>query len=311
MGEVTSEWGLTVSIPKTKMLVAGVHCESDLDLQPISIGGEVIETVSAFQYLGAIVEGSGSIKGDVESRIAKASRAFGALRRPVFGDKDLSLRTKRMVYCAVVLGVLLYGAEAWPTKREHSKKLEVFHNRCLRAILGITSEQQRKERISSVQVGQMFGMEESMEDIISARRLRWLGHVARMKEDRLPKKILFGWLPQCRPQHGTKLRWKDRVRKDMKKFNIDEGSWFAAAQDRGWWRGVCRRGFEACTKKRVEMDRAKCLSRAAPPGMASQTAPSTLNNCATCQRSFKRRQDIARHKCVTTRPKCRVHQTMS
>ena len=56
-------------------------------------------------------------------------------------------------------------------------------------------------------------MEETVEDVIAARRLRWLGHVACMKDDRIPKKLLFGWLPQCRPAHGTKLRWKDRVRK--------------------------------------------------------------------------------------------------
>ena len=44
-------------------------------------------------------------------------------------------------------------------------------------------------------------MEESLEDLIIARRLRWLGHVARMNEERIPK-TLFGWLPQCRPAHG-------------------------------------------------------------------------------------------------------------
>ena len=52
-----------------------------------------------------------------------------------------------------------------------------------------------------------------------------------MDDSSLPKKILFGWLPQCRPQHGTKLRWRDR--KDMKKFGIDESGWFAKALDRG------------------------------------------------------------------------------
>ena len=45
--EVTSEWGLTVSVSKTKLLVAGVNCE-DTDLQPIYIRGGAIEAVTEF-----------------------------------------------------------------------------------------------------------------------------------------------------------------------------------------------------------------------------------------------------------------------
>lgn len=95
-------------------------------------------------------------------RIAKASRAFGALRRPVFRDSNLSLKTKRMVYKAMVHGVFLNGSEMWGTKRDTIECLEVFHNRCLKGILGITSIQRRSEHLSSVQIAMQFGMEESM-----------------------------------------------------------------------------------------------------------------------------------------------------
>ena len=57
------------------------------------------------------------VKKDVEGRIALASRAFGALRRPVFQDKHLSLRTKRLMYRAAVLGVLHYVAETSRVKK--------------------------------------------------------------------------------------------------------------------------------------------------------------------------------------------------
>ena len=46
--------------------------------------------------IGAIVESSGDIKSCMKDRAAKASRACGVLRKPVFADKDLSLKNKRL-----------------------------------------------------------------------------------------------------------------------------------------------------------------------------------------------------------------------
>ena len=67
-------------------------------------------------------------------------------------------------------------------------------------------------------------MEESLEDTIVLRRLRWFGHLARMDDHRLSKKILFGWLPKRRPAHETKIQ----VKRDSKKFGIEERGWFRA-----------------------------------------------------------------------------------
>ena len=72
----------------------------------------------------------------------------------------------------------------------------------------------------------------SLADMISYRRLRWLGHVARMNDNRLPKQLLFGWLPQRCPPHGVKLHWHDKVRHNLRTFHIDEVGWYVLAQDR-------------------------------------------------------------------------------
>ena len=52
----------------------------------------------------------------LDKKIAKVSKAFGALKKPVFQDSPLSRQTKKMVYQAVMLGVLLYVAETWLAK---------------------------------------------------------------------------------------------------------------------------------------------------------------------------------------------------
>ncbi len=116
LDDLLKKWGLTLSIVKTKLLVAGG--EDGADMRPLRLDGGEVECVSEFKYLGSIIEAKGELAWEVGERIAKASKAFGALREPVFRDSNLSLRTKREVYKAVVLGVLLYGSETWTTKRE-------------------------------------------------------------------------------------------------------------------------------------------------------------------------------------------------
>ena len=65
-----------------------------------------VEVVSVFRYLGVIIEGCGSSTCHAEDRVAKALKAFGALRKPVFADTALSLRLCTKPLC---WRVLLYG----------------------------------------------------------------------------------------------------------------------------------------------------------------------------------------------------------
>ena len=110
-----------------------------------------METVKEFQYLVSVVQSSGRMDADVNSRLAKASKAFGALRKAVFQDKDLRLVTKKRIYDACVLSVLLYGAECWTPLRQHERKLNTFHHTCIWTILGI-SNRQWSERITMAEV---------------------------------------------------------------------------------------------------------------------------------------------------------------
>ena len=46
----------------------------------------------------------------------KASKAFGSLHDAIFMNRIFSVSTKRNVHKAVVLSILLYGAETWTIK---------------------------------------------------------------------------------------------------------------------------------------------------------------------------------------------------
>ena len=248
--KVASEWGLTVSTEKTKGMVVGEGLDEH-NTSSVQVEGGTVEVVSHFTYLGFNISKDGEVTVEIDCRIAKASRAFGCLRKPIFQDRNLSIATKRQVYQAVVLSVLLYGAETWLLKAQHVKRLKSFHNRCIRTILGVTRYQQWKERITSAHLASTFGMQQLISDFVMEQRLRWLGHLGRMGNDRLPKKVLFGELRGKRPCHGTKRRWRDVARSDMEAIGAGD-RWHELCQDRKEWFELCQKGLETRTRQRLD-----------------------------------------------------------
>ena len=67
-----------MSIPKTKLLVAGTGLASD-DFALLELGEGVVDMVDQFKYLGSLVEACGGVLGEIKVRIAQAARTFGSL----------------------------------------------------------------------------------------------------------------------------------------------------------------------------------------------------------------------------------------
>ena len=64
--------------------------------------------------------------------------------------------------------------------------------------------------------------------IISRNRLRWLGHLFRLPDDRLAKQVLFGTLADSngRGKGAPRLSWIDCIYKDMEAAGISLGTQF-------------------------------------------------------------------------------------
>ena len=270
---VATSFGLTVNFIKTKFMACGVGISDD-DRQPLVIGNEEVLHVDTFVYLGSLVSSNSRVSAEVDRRLASASRCFGMLQC-IFNATDLSINTKRLVYNACVLSTLLYGAECWPILRRDEIRLDAFHHRCLRAILGVTRLDQQARHIRNEDIRQRWGDVGTVTDMLRKRRLQWLGHVARMPADRLPPQLLFGWLEERRPAHGPRLRWKDRISADLKALSVRD--WFHTAQERQQWREVCHTVPD------------------------TQHLVSASATCAVCHRTFKSHSGLARHKCASIR----------
>ena len=195
--------GLKINAKKTKVVAfskgLGQRPFSEADTVSISVEGNPVEQVSSFTYLGSALSSDGTIDKELGIRIGKAYSAFSMLCR-IWYNRNIRTCTKIRIYRAAVLTVLLYGCEAWTTTQVQDRRVEAFHQRCLRKILRI----QWYKRVSNREVLERAGIE-PISKFIGNGRLRWFGHLIRMPEDRVPNK-LYHWVPD----HGKRSRGRPR-----------------------------------------------------------------------------------------------------
>jgi len=72
--------------------------------------------------------------------------------------------------------------------------------------------------------------------VIKSRRMRWVGLVARMGEERGAYKVRVGKPEGKRPLGRTRRRWVDNIRMDLQEVGCGHVHWIGLAQDRDGWR---------------------------------------------------------------------------
>lgn len=244
--EACSAFGLTVSSEKTVVLQQGVDLKSDF-----YINGNKLLEVDQFCYLGSIVTADVDIDTEVSARISKAARTFGCLRDRAWSNNKLTIKTKINIYNACILSTLLYGVESWTLYSKQLSKLNGFHCRCLRKLLNINWQ----ERVTNVEVLERTGSV-SVHTLVRRRRLRWVGHVVRMENNRIPKKILYSEVSGGGRRVGRpNLRFLDVIKRDVNECGARD--WEADVADRVQWRRKTEEVCDTGEKHWIESERRK------------------------------------------------------
>ena len=274
--------GLQINIGKTEVMYQPAPDNVHPREPSIKIKGEELAVVTTFKYLGSTIANNNRVDKEISCRIQNASASFGKLEKRLWSRNGIRLETKCKVYKAVVLPALLYSSETYTLYRGHIRKLETVQQRHLRRIMKI----RWSDHVSNIEVLKRANMD-SIESVLATSQLRWTGHVLRMREDRIPRMLLYGELENgSRRVGGQKLRYKDVIKRHLKEMEIDVSSWESKAADRGNWRRGLHEGKATIERSREAASQRRHFLRHNPGGLA----------CPTCGRRFHTSRGELQHR---------------
>ena len=91
----------------------------------VMVGGEEVEDVEEFVYLGTTVTKEGGDTEYIKKRLSKARGAFFNFKK-IWNTRSIGRNTTIKLFKTLVRPVLLYGCEAWKLTVAEEKKLDRF-----------------------------------------------------------------------------------------------------------------------------------------------------------------------------------------
>jgi hypothetical protein len=129
--------------------------------------------------------------------------------------------------------VVLYGCETWSLTIREEHKLRVFENRVLRRIFGPKRDGLTGgwRKLHNEELHNLYSSP-SIIRILKSRRMRWVGHVARIGEKWNVYRLLVGKPEGKRLPGGRRRRWIDNIKIDLLEIGLIIVDWIGLAQDR-------------------------------------------------------------------------------
>ena len=232
---------------KSEALYISKCFNDDNTILPDSIRIEegTIKFCQQFKYLGAIISNDLRDEIEIETRIKKGNAQFGALKNVLLG-KTLRLRTKINLFNAIVMNTTLWGCESWLLSSSSKQKLESFQHKSLRRILKISIYEVVELHIKNSLVRKYANNSPHIIDQINARQLIWLGKIAKMNQQQMPRKMLACWTTNRRkpgrPQLNVRNSFVDSLNRIIPNLpkDCDLNSWLPILAQNNWSNSVSK-----------------------------------------------------------------------
>ena len=166
-------------------------------------------------------------------RVSEGCKVSGALKR-LINNRGLELNVKNVLYEKVVVPTVMYGSESWGMKVTERQKLNVFEMKCLRSMTGVS----RLDRVRNEVVRARTGVRRELATRVDKNVLRWLGHVERMDNERLLKKVVNAKVEGRSARGRPRFGWMDGVKRALNDRRMDMREASERARNRNGWQMI-------------------------------------------------------------------------
>ena len=157
--------GLKLNTQKTKVMASG-------PITSWQIGGETMETVRDFIFLGSQITEDGDCSHEIKRRLLLGRKVMTNLDS-IIKSRDITLPTKICLVKAMVFPVVMYGCESWTIKKAEHWRIDAFKLWCWRRLLRIPWTARRFNQ----SILKEISPECSLEGLMLNLKLQYFGHL--------------------------------------------------------------------------------------------------------------------------------------
>ena len=133
----------------------------------------------------------------------------------VMKNRGLGMNVKKALYEKVCR--LMYGSGSWGMKVTERQKLNVFEMTCLSSMTSVS----RLDRVRNEVVRARTGVRRELAARIDMNVLRWFGHVERMDNERLLRKVMNAKVDGRSASGRPRFGWMDGVKRALNDRQMD------------------------------------------------------------------------------------------
>ena len=241
--EVMKAFGQKVNAPKTEVMVVARRVEdvrkftNDLI---ITLGDKNLQIVDQFKYVGSIVASDCTNMKEIAMRRGKMEGNYRTHMDNMFVKKRLDIVYMITMFKVFIVSTGSYNSSAWSASTKELMLLNSTARSILMRIFGFKWFHHVSYDFILKLCRLMGCRMYPMHLYIKMQRLCFFGHILRMDDNCLLKKLLFGeFVGGKRPTGRPVPAWIDRVKEDLVDFGLDPKDWESIktlALDRCKWR---------------------------------------------------------------------------